>query len=90
MVLCQIISMLKRDVIEFFGTAVAVAKALEYRSHAAVSMWPDVLQLAVADRVRGACVRLKKRIPPQLRHDDASPEQSDAGVVPGFAEGCTE
>lgn len=41
------------------GTPGKAAKALGYTSVQAVYMWPDVLPLAVADRVRGAIQRLK-------------------------------
>jgi hypothetical protein len=43
------------------GSAQKVAKALGYKSVQAVYLWPDQLPIAIADRVNGAALRLKRR-----------------------------
>lgn len=62
--------MRKQDAIEFFGGVVKTAAAMEIR-HSTVSEWPDPLPLSLADRVRGAALRLeavlKKKLPPHMR-----------------------
>ena len=61
--------MKKTDVIEFFGGVCLTAAALR-ASHSTVSMWPEKLSVAAADRVRGAAVRLGKRLPKHMRGRD--------------------
>ena len=53
--------MTKDDAIKTLGgTPRKAAKVLGYTSVQAVYVWPDVLTLALADRVRGASLRLKE------------------------------
>lgn len=52
----------KSEVIAYFGTNQAVANVLE-GAHSTVSTWPEQLPTLVADRVRGAFMRLGIRIP---------------------------
>jgi len=59
--------MLKSDALKFFGGTVGMQKALELGTHSAISAWPEVLTTAQADRVRGAAVRLSKKLPPHMR-----------------------
>ncbi len=62
--------MLKSDAIALFGNSVVkLAAALELK-HPAVSAMPEVLPLRTADRIRGACVRLRMRIPAHMRTDE--------------------
>ena len=51
----------KADAINLLGgTPAKAANALGYSSVHAIYMWPDVLPLALADRVRGAAMRAKE------------------------------
>ncbi len=61
----------KQDAIALFGNVMKTAAALGI-THPSVSQWPDPLPLHIADRVRGAAVRLGKRLPKRLR---GRPEQ---------------
>lgn len=61
----------KAKVIALFGSVTATAKALGI-SPQAVSDWPDTLSPAVADRVRGACARLRVNL---TRLDAAYPKK---------------
>jgi hypothetical protein len=53
----------KKDVIEFFGgSQMLVADALGIKQ-SSVSCWEDILSVAISDRVRGAAIRMGKKIP---------------------------
>ncbi len=54
--------MTKTEVIKFFGSVEAVARAVR-SSGSAVSQWPESLSNNLQDRVIGACTRLKISFP---------------------------
>ena len=54
--------MTKQEAVSTFGNNVALAAALGVTKQA-ITAWPAILDLARADRVRGAALRLGKRIP---------------------------
>lgn len=47
------------------GTPMLASQALGYKSVQAIYMWPDVLTIDVADRVRGAAARIKSTRKPR-------------------------
>ena len=54
--------MTKAQAIGIFGSAAALARAVGVtRSY--VSQWPEELEQGIADRVRGAALRLGKPVP---------------------------
>lgn len=53
--------MTKQEAIKTFGTASNLARALGM-TRSAISMWPDELDNFRADRVRGAAIRLRKKV----------------------------
>ena len=53
--------MTKQEAINTFGTAANLARALGM-TRAAISMWPDELDNERPDRVRGAAIRLRKKM----------------------------
>lgn len=59
--------MRKTDALKLFGGTVGLQKALELGTHSAISAWPEELTTAQADRVRGAAMRLSKKVPPHMR-----------------------
>lgn len=62
----------KSDAIKFFGgTQIDVAEALGI-AQSSVSDWPELLSVAVSDRVRGAAVRLGKKVPRDWKVEDAA------------------
>lgn len=65
----------KADAIKLFGDVTGLATANEITPQA-VSQWPDLLPLHLADRVRGAALRLKKRLPRHMRKDARSAQQA--------------
>lgn len=53
--------MTKQEAINTFGTAANLARALGM-TRSAISMWPNDLDNQRADRVRGAAIRLRKKL----------------------------
>jgi hypothetical protein len=72
--------MLKKDALKLIGrgSVVKTAAALEL-THPAVSKWPEELPLFIADRVRGAAVRLKMRIPKHMKESVQSTPDTPKG-----------
>lgn len=61
--------MTKREAIELFGRAASqydLARALGMTTRQAISKWPDKLARDQSDRVLGAALRLRRRIPRDL------------------------
>jgi len=53
--------MRKQEAIDMLGgTAKKVAEAMGYKVPQSVYLWPDPLSQSVADKVRGAALRLKE------------------------------
>lgn len=59
--------MTKDDAIKIFGTTASdLARAVQVEPQA-IYQWPDVLGKRQLDAVAGACLRLRKKIPAELR-----------------------
>ena len=58
--------MTKSEAIAIFGTAAELARAVGV-SRSYVSQWDEELEQGIADRVRGAAVRLGKPVPGNAR-----------------------
>lgn len=67
--------MKKHDAISLFGSASKTAKAVRV-TPAAVSLWPEILSDAIADRVIAAAMRQGIEIPPELLKRDDKPAQA--------------
>jgi hypothetical protein len=59
--------MKKQTAIKIFGSATALARALQI-TKPAISQWPDVLSQRQADEILGAALRLKKLSSKQAKH----------------------
>jgi hypothetical protein len=68
--------MTKTQAVAVFGSQAELARALDL-TRAAVSRWPEELEERIADRIRGAAVRLGKPLPDAVRLPAAA-EQGQA------------
>lgn len=67
--------MLKADIIEYYGTGTAAAKALGRKHRSCVSNWPDLVPESVA-REFAAITRGKLKYKPAMYRETPTGEQS--------------